>query len=332
MPNASVRSPQDWRPFGSTGLRLSALALGGHEYLADGRSRGFNEDMKQAVSPGYVGSGYGGPKRKQVLAAAYDLGINVFDVTIDSEKEALGRNLRDMPPPYEIHVQTRPEGMCYSYDRNNRKLLDYALLRAEVQRGLKLLGRDCIDLFNVGLLSWSIDHDPDYMSVLAENLARLKREGLIRHAVADSFSGERLYLAMLRSGAFDAVNVDLNLGDAQALQTVLPAAGGAGMGRIVREAFFKGALFRIGVEAGIGDKAVLARLALKWVALHRPDVLIVGVDDADQLRANAASFQSAWTSDDEVLLARLRRVPAFRQYETDKFLEFFPAPAGDEQP
>jgi len=126
---------------GKTGLNVSAVALGGHEYLPDGRSRGFNEDMRKAVSPGYIAAGYGGDKRKQVLAAAYELGINVFDVTIDSEKEALGRNLREMPPPYEVYVQTRPEGMCYSYDTNNRKMLDYALLRAEVQRGLKLLGR-----------------------------------------------------------------------------------------------------------------------------------------------------------------------------------------------
>lgn len=324
---SATSAPLERRPFGSTGLRLSRLALGGHEYLPDGRSRGFNENMKQAVSPGYVGEGYGGPKRRQVLAAAYDLGINVFDVTIDSEKEALGRNLREMPPPYDIHIQTRPEGMCYGYDENNRKLLDYALLRAEVQRGLKLLGRDCIDLFNVGLLNWSIDNDPDYMATLAGNLAALKREGLIRHAVADSFSGERLYLAMMRSGGFDAVNVDLNLGDAQALQTVLPAARAAGLGCVAREAFFKGALFQIGAQAGIPDKALLARMALKWVNLHRPDVLIVGVDNADQLQTNAHSLQAgAWTSEDEDLLVRLRASPAFRRYEADKFREFFPHP------
>jgi aryl-alcohol dehydrogenase-like predicted oxidoreductase len=322
--------PLEWRPFGSTTLRLSGLALGGHEYLPDGRSRGFNEDMKQAVSPGYIGQGYGGPKRRQVLAAAYDLGINVFDVTIDSEKEALGRNLREMPPPYEIYVQTRPEGMCYGYDENNRKLLDFPLLRAEVQRGLKLLGRDRVDLFNVGLLNWSIDNDADYMPKLAENLAALKREGLIRHAVADSFSGERLYLAMMGAGVFDAVNVDLNLGDAQALQTVLPCARVAGLGQIAREAFCKGALFRIGAQAGIHDKGLLARLALKWVALHCPDVLILGVDDADQLRANAASYQAgALTADEAALLARLRAAPGFRRYEADKFREFFPDSAGD---
>lgn len=315
---------------GSTGLQVSALALGGHEYLPDGRSRGFNEDMKRAVSPGYVAEGYGGQKRKQVLAAAFDLGINVFDVTIDPEKEALGRNLREMPAPYEVYVQTRPEGMCYGYDKNNRKILDYGLLRAEVQRGLKLLQRETLDFLNIGLLAWSIDNDPDYMVTLAGHIASLKQEGLIRFAVADSFSGERLYLAMLRSGAFAAVNIDLNCGDAQGLETVIPAARETGLGVIAREAFFKGELFRIGASVGINDNAALARMGLHWAAAQHTDCLIVGVDDAAQLRENARNFSAQQFDDeDQTLLDRLRLAPAFLRYEDSKRREFLELPQVD---
>jgi aryl-alcohol dehydrogenase-like predicted oxidoreductase len=311
------------RELGNTGVLVSQLALGGHEYLPNGRSRGFNEDMRLAVTPGHVAAGYGGPKRREVLAAAYDLGINVFDVTIDSEKEALGRNLREMPPPYEVMVQTRPEGMCYSYDRHNRKMLDATLLRAEVQRGLKLLQRERLDLFNVGLLAWSIDNDPDYLATLAHNISVLKQEGLIRFAVADSFSGERLYLAMQACGAFDAVNVDLNFGDACAVQRVLPQARTGGLGVIVREAFFKGELFAIAAECGIDDRAAVARVALKWVAQQRPDCIIVGVDNAAQLRANAAALETIeHTPAEAALLEQLRATPKFRAYERSKTNEF----------
>src|SRR3569833_4375959 len=100
-----------------------------------------------------------------------------------------------MPPPFLVYIQTRPEGMCYSYDRGNRKMLDLTLLRAEVQRGLALLGRETLDFLNIGVLAWSIDETPDYLERLAYNLSVLKKEGLIRYAAADSFSGERLYLA-----------------------------------------------------------------------------------------------------------------------------------------
>jgi aryl-alcohol dehydrogenase-like predicted oxidoreductase len=311
------------RRLGAHGPMVSALALGGHEYLPDGKSRGFNEDMKLAVSPGYIGSGYGGPKRKELLGCAYELGINLFDVTIDSEKEALGRNFREMPPPYEVFVQTRPEGMCYSYDQGNRKMLDGSLLRAEVQRGLQLLGRESLDFLNIGLLSWSIDGDADYLPKLAENISALKREGLIRWVVADSFSGERLYLAMIESGAFDVVNIDLNLGDALGLRKVLPVAREARMGIIAREAFFKGELFRIGGSIGIDDRALLARVAMKWLATQRPDTLIVGVDDAAQLIANAKALQTpAFDAEEQATFDLLRRAPKFMHYESAKRREF----------
>ncbi len=319
--------------FGNTGLKLSALALGGHEYLTNGRSRGFNDDMQRAITPGFIGEGYGGPKRKQVLAAAYDLGINLFDVTIDSEKEALGRNLREMPPPYQVYIQTRPEGMCYSYDKGNRKMLDLTLLRAEVQRGLALLGRETLDFLNIGLLAWSIDETPDYLERLAYNLSVLKKEGLIRYAVADSFSGERLYLAMIESGAFDAVNLDLNIGDAAGLDKVVPKARSAGMGVIAREAFFKGELFRIGASIGMEDKAALARLAIRWVVAESPDCLIIGVDDATQLRENARNFSDARFCDEDLsLLEKLRAAPAFLRYEGNKKREFLELPELDAAP
>ena len=117
-------------PYGRTGIEVSTIALGGHEYLDNGLSRGFNEEFADAVKPGYVAPGYGGPRRKDVLSAAYDLGINLFDVTIDPEKEALGRNLAEMPPPYPVYIQSRPEGMCYGYDEGNRSMLDYATAMA----------------------------------------------------------------------------------------------------------------------------------------------------------------------------------------------------------
>lgn len=308
--------------FGRTGVRVSPFILGGHEYLNDGRSRGFNEDMDLAVSRGYIGQGYGGPKRIDLLKTAYDLGINVFDVTIDSEKEALGRNLKDCPPPYDILVQTRPEGMCYGYDKNNLRFLDLDGLRTEVQRILGLIKRDTIDLFNVGLLAWSIDNDPQYMDKLSHNLATLKQEGLIRFCVADSFSGGRLYKAMMQSGAFDAINLDLNFADRCCLDETVPAAREQGLGIITREAFQKGTLFQIAAAAGIKDKALVARAALKWVRACRPDCIIIGADDGAQLQANVATNSTPLNEEEEAVLDTLREQPLFEKYFLRKKAKF----------
>ena len=312
--------------FGSTGIELSAIGLGGHEYLPDGRSRGFNENFFLAVTPGYIGAGYGGKSRKELLATAFDLGINFFDVTIDSEKEALGRNLIELSPPHEIYIQTRPEGMCYSYDKNNEKLLNLKLLKNEVERILDLLQRDHIDFFNVGLLAWSIDNSAEYLDVLSHNLNSLKRDGLIRFTVADSFSGERLYLQMLNSGAFDAVNIDLNLGDACGIDKVLPLARKRKCGVIAREAFFKGELFRIGKKNGIDDFSCLARVAMKWVYAQRPDTIIVGVDIASQLIANVDSVNEPISTQEGEILQKLLSTPEFLDYSNIKRNEFYEIP------
>ena len=308
---------------GSTGIEVSAIALGGHEYLSNGRSRGFNEDFSQAVTPGYLGEGYGGKKRKDLLSKAFELGVNFFDVTIDSEKEALGRNLYELSSPHEIYIQTRPEGMCYSYDKNNQKLLNPQLLKNEVQRILKLLKRDHIDFFNVGLLAWSIDSRDDYLDLLSENLSRLKKDGLIRFAVADSFSGERLYLEMLNSGAFDAVNIDLNFGDACGIDKVLPLARQKKYGVIAREVFFKGELFSIGMKNGIDDFSCLAKVAMKWLSTQGPDTIIVGVDNADQLISNIESTQQTMSDKEQEILEKLLLAPEFLSYSTIKRNEFY---------
>ena len=43
-----------YKKLGDTGVELSIIAMGGHEYLPNGKSRGFNEDSRRAVTPGEI--------------------------------------------------------------------------------------------------------------------------------------------------------------------------------------------------------------------------------------------------------------------------------------
>ena len=228
-----------YQTLGKTGVSVSRIALGGHEYLPNGKSRGFNENRDLAATPGYIFDGFVNANRKALLDAAFDNGINLFDVTMDSEKDALGRMLDGVSLPYEIFIQTRPEGMLYDYDPNNVKMARYDTLRAEVIRLLGLLRRERVDLLNLAPLQCAFRHDPEYMDKLADNVRRLKAEGLIRFACADTFSGEETYLRMIASGAFDVVYINFNIGDDRALEKVFPAARAANMGVIGREAYMR---------------------------------------------------------------------------------------------
>ncbi len=312
---------------GAAGIELSALGLGGHEFLSHGPSRGFNEDFQTAVTPGVVLENFGGEKRKAVVAAANAAGINFFDATIDSEKEALGRNLRDFPPPREVFIQTRPEGMVYTNnpdDKNNWRMADYRLLRAEVIRIVKLMGRDRVDFLNFGFLAPALENDKQYLEKISRNIRSLKNEKLIRFATADTFSGEELYLKQIETGSFDAIFINLNIANDGGVRKVLAAAAARGMGVFARETFMKGELFKMGREAGLTDRNALARAALKWVLAHREvTVAVVGVDDTAQLaRSLDAAERPELDAADREILDQVRATKAYREYHQARLKDF----------
>ena len=314
-----------YKEVGHTGVKISVLSMGGHEYLPDGRSRGFNENFELAIRPGYFFGGFGQERRKEVLSLVYQNGINFFDVTQDSEKEALGRNLKELPPPYEIYIQTRPEGMVYTYDPYNKKMTQYALLKAETQRGLKLLQRDCLDFLNIAFMKLALDHDPEYLGKIKYNIGRLKEEGLIRFASADTFSGEETYLKQIEAGCFDTVYINFNFADAGAKRRVLPAAKEKGLAVISREAFMKGELFKMGDEVGLKDRSQLTDIALKWNLSHEEvTTVVVGTNNPDHLIKNLEVLRDLTLTDKEKsLIEKIKTSSIYKAYEERKIGEFF---------
>lgn len=314
-----------YKKLGNTNVNISILSMGGHEYLPDGRSRGFNENFDLAIKPEYIFKGFGQERRKRVLSIAFDHGINFFDVTQDSEKEALGRNLKEVTPPYDIYIQTRPEGMAYTYDAYNQKMAHHDLLKAEVQRGLKLFQRDRLDFLNIPFMRSALDHDPEYLEKIKYNIESLKKEGLIRFACADTFSGEYTYIRQIETGCFDAVYINFNFADHGGQHKVLPMATGKGLGVISREAFMKGELFKMGDEVGLRDRSTLARIGLKW-NLSNQDVttVVVGTSNPDHLIRNLEILNDLGLNDEERnMIEKIKTSSRHKAYEERKTKEFF---------
>jgi predicted aldo/keto reductase-like oxidoreductase len=314
-----------YKRIGDTDVEISVFSMGGHEYLPDGRSRGFNEGFNLAIKPGYIFEGFGQDRRKEILKLAFEHGINFFDVTQDSEKEALGRNLKEIPPPYDIFLQTRPEGMVYGYDLYNQKMANYELLKAEVQRGLKLLQRQRLDFLNIAFMKSALDHDPEYLDKIKSNIENLKKEGLIRFACADTFSGEFTYLKQIEAGCFDGVYINFNFADYGAMRKVLPAAKEKGLPVISREAFMKGALFQMGAEVGIADRSKLAVIGIKWNLSHKEVTsVVVGTNNPDHLQNNLEGINDFGLSDKEhEIIEKIKTSSLFKAYEESKSKEFF---------
>jgi len=100
-----------YKEIGNSGVKISVLSMGGHEYCPMEGPGDLAKSLSWLSSPVISLKDLARREGGKVLSIAYQNGINFFDVTQDSEKEALGRNLKEMPPPYEIYIQTRPEGM-----------------------------------------------------------------------------------------------------------------------------------------------------------------------------------------------------------------------------
>ncbi len=315
----------NYKKLGRTDAELSIISLGGHEYLPNKKSRGFNEDFEKSITPGYIFPGFGGPNRKKILQTAFDHGINFLDVTHDSEKEALGRNLKEVPPPFPVYVQTRPEGFVYTYDENNARMADYELLKAEVVRILKLLQRERIEFLNFAFMRAALDNDPEYMDKINFNIDNLKKEGLIQFACADTFSGEYTYLQQIENGHFDTIYMNFNFGDHGATRNVLPKVREKGLGFVSREAFMKGALFQMAKEAGIEQKATLAHAALKWcLAFDEVTTVVYGTGNVDHLvDALTVLDQPELTEEERGLIERIKKTALFHEFEEKKTAEYF---------
>jgi predicted aldo/keto reductase-like oxidoreductase len=171
----------------------------------------------------------------------------------------------------------------------------------------------------------ALDHDPEYLHKIKFNIEKLKKEGLIRFACADTFSGEGTYLRQIEAGCFDAVDINFNFADDQGKTKVLPTAKAGGLGVITREAFMKGELFKMGGEVGLTDRRRLSQIALKWNLSHEEvTTVVVGTGNPAHLREHLSVLNNLELTDEEKsIIEKVKASPIYRAYNERKRKEFF---------
>lgn len=126
---------------GKTGLEVSVLGLGGHEYrwlyggnIVDSRQIRFN------------------PERAKTVALALEKGVNFFDTTFQEEVQSLGHVLTEIGGRDKIYIN----GMVINALDQIRPMHDNErkeFIRRELETRLELLGSDYFDIFmlcNIG--------------------------------------------------------------------------------------------------------------------------------------------------------------------------------------
>ena len=194
----------EYRSFGRTGLRVSAIGLGTSEF---GWDKVPQADVDRIVGP------------------ALDAGLNVIDTSacyFDSE-EKLGRALAGRPRD-GYHLFTKcghASGLPYE---------DWTpeLVVPSIERSLRRLGTDHVDLVQLHSCSAVTLRQGD----LVDALQRARDAGKTRF-IGYSGDGEDARYAV-ECGAFDALQTSINLADQEALGLTLPLARERGMGVVAK--------------------------------------------------------------------------------------------------
>jgi aryl-alcohol dehydrogenase-like predicted oxidoreductase len=185
------------RPFGQTGLEVSAIGYGCWE----------------------IGGGYGDIEEAEFVRAverALDLGINCFDTAegygMGASERALGQALgrrRD-----EAIIVTK-FGMAYR-DKPNMRDSSRERVIASIDKSLKNLGTDYVDVYLV--------HWPDRNTPFEETMSALDdivREGKVRFVGLSNFKRDEIE-ACMRVRRVDVVQYGWNMFDRRMQHEILP--------------------------------------------------------------------------------------------------------------
>jgi aryl-alcohol dehydrogenase-like predicted oxidoreductase len=283
---------------GRTGLRVSVAGLGCGGFSRLGLGTGKSEADAVAL-----------------VHQAFDLGVNLFDTAaVYGTEEVLGKALQTMPRD-QVVIATKawiPRG-------ESRSAAERAV--ASLDNSLKLLGIDCIDIFQLhGVAPGAYDRACD---TIAPALLKEKAKGKIRHlGVTETGSSDAEHLMLQRAvedGRWDVVMLGFHMMHQNARNTVFPRTIANRVGTllmfVVRNIFskperLKTALRELTAKRQVprwladapnplgfliheqdGGAASVTEAAYRFVR-HEPgvDVVLFGTGDPEHLRTNIASI------------------------------------------
>jgi len=191
------------RRFGSTDMNVSVLGFGGAEI-------GFEAAPQEHVD--------------SLLNAALDSGLNVIDTAecyADSE-EKIGRAVAGRRGDFYLFTKC---GHSSGFDLPD---WDPKMLAMTIDRSLKLLQTDCVDLVQLHSCTEEILRQGDAIEVLQ----KAKSDGKTRY-IGYSGDGTNARYAV-ECGAFDSLQTSCNVADQQCLTLTLPEAAKRGMAVIAK--------------------------------------------------------------------------------------------------
>jgi len=293
-----------YRVLGRTGLKVSEIGLGGHEYrrpLPTTLGRWEEIDIEKFMETQ--------PKRNEIVKRAIEAGINYFDTTWTEETKSLGLALKALGKREGIHIAVMIVPLFRKLEENPKsKWRD--IIYEGLESRLKLLETDYIDVFN--LFSPENNYSREKFEATMEILKGMKEEGKIRWIGSSSHDPRFLAELIRKYDCFDSVMIRYNYHLQEAREIIFPLCKALEIGVIVMKPFcwpYYGIPFmRFGpVEGEEKSPYTPAQLCLRWI-LRSPEVstVVPSINAMEELEENLTALVKDDEIDEKILESYLK--------------------------
>ena len=287
-----------YRVLGRTGLKVSELGFGGHEYrrpLPTTLGRWGEIDVDKFMQAQ--------PERNRLIKKAIGAGVNFFDVTQPEETKSLGLALKELGVKDDIHVAIMiltPLSKMAEKPRSEWR----QIIRDDIEKSLKLLQADYADILNMHMPEKN--YSQERLTVALEVLKELKEEGKIGFIGASSHQPRFLGELMRKYNCFDSVMIRYNYYLQEARDVIFPLAKALETGVVVMKPlawpYYGIPFMRFDPGEGEGGSYTPAQLSLRWI-LNSPEVTTVvpSMNNQDELEENLATIKKEGKVDESML-------------------------------
>lgn len=292
-----------YRVLGRTGLKVSELGLGGHEYARFLNPNHFSGKRKLEEKVSIQELLETQEPRNRLIERALDAGVNFFDTGIVEEVQSLGLALKTLGRRKGAYIAAETIFPLKTLKESPvSRWRD--LVSDGVEERLRTFETDHIDLFNVHMPE--DNHSPERLSATVETLRELREQGKIGAVGAASHEVRFLAELIRKYDCFDSVMIPYNYCEQEARDVLFPLCKALEVGVVAMKPFcwpYYGISighFRLGAVGTGGFMPTQA--SLRWI-LRSPEVstVVPAVNTLTELEENLAALTKEGKGDEELL-------------------------------
>jgi aryl-alcohol dehydrogenase-like predicted oxidoreductase len=293
-----------YRTLGRTGLKVSELGLGGHEYR---RPLPTTFDHWGEIDDQKFMNGQSA--RNILIKNAIDSGISYFDATQTEEAKSLGIALKELGLRDRVHIAAMMISPFKKLSKTQESKWREVVLE-EVEDRLKLLQTDYIEIFNIHVPEENYSRSK--LQITLQALQEMKSRKKIGWIGASSHEPSFLAEIIRKYDCFDSITVRYNYHLQEARETLFPLCKALDVGVAVMKPFswpyYGIPFFRFGphVEDRSSDSTP-AQVSLRWILKnHEVSTIVPGTNTIDELRENVAAITKEGKIDENLLAHYLK--------------------------